>query len=45
VDLLLVPTLPAPRSIVEEELRDAALDLVNGLKDKAQGFRGAVVSL
>ena len=45
VDLLLVPTLPAPRAIVEEELRDAALDLVNGLKDKAQGFRGAVVSL
>lgn len=45
VDLLLVPRLPAPRSLVEEELRDAAKDLVNGLKDRAQGWVGPVVSL
>lgn len=45
VDILLVPTLPAPQSYVDEELRDGAQDLVNGLKDRAQGWSGAVVSL
>jgi len=45
VDLLLVSTLPAPQSIIDEELRDGALDLVNGLKDRAQGWSGPVVSL
>jgi hypothetical protein len=45
VDVLLVPTLPAPQSYVDEELRDGAQDFVNGLKDKAQGRSGPVVSL
>lgn len=36
VDLLFVPSLPAPRALVEEELRDAACDLVNGLKARAR---------
>jgi hypothetical protein len=45
VDVLLVPTLPAPQSYVDEELRDGAQDFVNGLKDKAQGRPGPVVSL
>lgn len=45
VDLLLVPNMPAPQSIVDEELRDAALDFVNGLKDKSQGWVGPVLSL
>lgn len=45
VDLLLVPNMPAPQAMVEEELRDAALDFVNGLKDKSQGWVGPVVSL
>ncbi len=45
VDILLVPTLPAPQSYVDEELRDGAEDFVNGLRDKAQGTAGAVTAL
>lgn len=45
VDVLLVPTLPAPQSYVDEELRDGAQDFVNGLRDKSQGAAGPVVSL
>lgn len=45
VDVLLVPKLPAPQSFVDEELRDGALDFVNGLKDKAQGWVGPVTQL
>lgn len=45
VDVLLVPTLPAPQSYVDEELRDGAGDFVDGLKDKTQGRSGPVVSL
>lgn len=45
VDVLLVPNAPAPQSMVDEELRDAAMDLANGLKDKAQGWSGPVATL
>ena len=45
VDILLVPVLPAPQSYVDEELRDGAQDFVNGLRDKAQGSAGPVLSL
>lgn len=45
VDLLLVPSMPAPQSLVDEELRDGATDLANGLKDRAQGRSGPVISL
>jgi hypothetical protein len=45
VDALFVPKLPAPQSFIDEELRDGAEDLVNGLKDKAQGFPGVVSAL
>lgn len=45
VDVLLVPTLPAPQSYVDEELRDGAQDFVRGLRDKAQATPGPVVSL
>ena len=45
VDLLLVPSLPAPQSMIDEELRDAAHDIANGLKDRSQGWVGPVVSL
>jgi hypothetical protein len=45
VDILLVPTLPAPQSYVDEELRDGAQDFVNGIRDRAQGSIGPVVSL
>jgi hypothetical protein len=36
VDLLLVPNLPAPQSLVDEELRDGAVDLADGMRDRAQ---------
>jgi hypothetical protein len=45
VDVLLVPTLPAPQSFIDEELRDGAQDFVNGLKDRAQGWVGPVTAL
>jgi len=45
VDVLLVPTLPAPQSYVDEELRDGACDFVDGLRDKSQATPGPVVAL
>ncbi|MDB4995758.1 MAG: hypothetical protein JWM74_3190 [Myxococcaceae bacterium] len=45
VDVLLVPKMPAPQRFIDEELRDGAEDFVNGLKDKAQGWPGPVLSL
>jgi hypothetical protein len=45
VDVLLVPSIPAPQSFIDEELRDGAQDFVNGLKDRAQGWVGPVTSL
>jgi hypothetical protein len=45
VDILLVPTLPAPQSYVDEELRDGAEDFVDGIRDKSQVAPGAVVNL
>lgn len=45
VDILLVPKIPAPQSLIDEELRDGAQDFVNGLKDRAQGWVGPVTSL
>jgi carbon monoxide dehydrogenase subunit G len=45
VDILLVPSVPAPQVLIDEELRDGAMDFVNGLKDRAQGWSGPVVSL
>ncbi len=45
VDILLVPTLPAPQSFIDEELRDGAADYVASMRDKAQGLVGPVVSL
>lgn len=45
VDILLVPKIPAPQSLLDEELRDGAQDFVNGLKDRSQGWVGPVTSL
>jgi hypothetical protein len=45
VDILLVPKIFCPQSLVDEELRDGAGDFVNGLKDRAQGHPGVVASL
>jgi hypothetical protein len=45
VDVLLVPSIPAPQSFIDEELRDGAGDFVDGLKDRAQGHGGFVTAL
>lgn len=45
VDLLLQPGLPAPQRMIDEELRDGAMDFVNGLRGKAQGDEHLVTSL
>jgi hypothetical protein len=39
-DLMLKPGLPAPQAAVDEELRDACLDAVDAVHDRAQGSRG-----
>lgn len=36
VDVLLVPKIPAPQVLIDEELRDGAEDFVNGIRDRAQ---------
>jgi hypothetical protein len=43
MDLLIVPTIPAPQSALDEELRDAAMDAVKALHDRAQGHPRMVV--
>jgi carbon monoxide dehydrogenase subunit G len=45
IDVLLVPKIPAPQVLIDEELRDGAEDFVNGIKDRAQGRPGAVTAL
>jgi hypothetical protein len=39
-DLLLKPGLPAPQSVIDEELRDCAMFAVDKVHDKAQGTPG-----
>ncbi|MDP9001744.1 MAG: hypothetical protein M3O46_16715 [Myxococcota bacterium] len=39
VDLLLRPGLPAPRALIDEQLRDSAMDAVNSIHDRAQGSK------
>lgn len=42
-DLLLDPGIPgAPKSLVEEQLRDSAMDAVNSIHDRAQGNKDFV---
>ncbi len=36
-DLLLSPGLPAPQSLIDEQLRDSAMDAVNSIHGRAQG--------
>jgi hypothetical protein len=38
-DVLLNPGLPAPQSLVDEQLRDSAMDAVNSVHDRAQGSK------
>lgn len=45
VDVLLVPKVPAPQSMIDEELRDGANDFVDGLRHRAQGWVGPVTTL
>jgi hypothetical protein len=40
-DLLILPSMPAPQSAIDEELRDAAMDAIDAVRDKAQGAPGA----
>jgi hypothetical protein len=41
-DVLLRPGLPAPQSLIDEQLRDSAMDVVNSIHDRAQGSKGIV---
>lgn len=45
VDVLLLPKIPAPQSMIDEELRDGADDFVTGVRARVQGNPGPVVSL
>jgi hypothetical protein len=41
-DVLLNPGLPAPQSLVDEQLRDSAMDAVNSIHDRVQGSKDFV---
>jgi len=41
-DVLLRPGLPAPQSLIDEQLRDSAMDAVNSIHDRAQGTKDVV---
>lgn len=41
-DLMLRPGVPAPQSLVDEQLRDSAMDAVNSIHDRAQGSKEMV---
>jgi hypothetical protein len=38
-DVLLNPGVPAPQSLIDEQLRDSAMDAVNSIHDRAQGSK------
>jgi hypothetical protein len=38
-DVLLRPGVPAPQSLIDEQLRDSAMDVVNSIHDRAQGSK------
>jgi hypothetical protein len=38
-DVLLRPGMPAPESLIDEQLRDSAMDVVNSIHDRAQGTK------
>jgi len=39
LDVLLAPGIPAPQSLIDEQLRDSAMDAVNSVHDRAQGSK------
>ena len=45
MDLLIRPSVPAPESAIDEELRDTALKAVDALHDRAQGNRSTVTAV
>jgi len=45
VDLLTLPTIPATQTMIDEEQRDAAADVVLGVRKKAQGHELPVTEL
>jgi hypothetical protein len=45
LDLLIQPTLPATQGMIDEESRDAALQAVDAIHDKAQGNRATVTAV
>ncbi|HEY2516865.1 MAG TPA: hypothetical protein VGI39_38605, partial [Polyangiaceae bacterium] len=42
VDLLILPNVPAPQGMIDEELRDAAAQAVEGIRDQTQAAPGPV---
>jgi hypothetical protein len=38
-DVLLNPGVPAPQSLIDEQLRDSAMDAVNSIHDRVQGSK------
>ena len=38
-DVLLNPGVPAPQSLIDEQLRDSAMDVVNSIHDRVQGTK------
>jgi Polyketide cyclase / dehydrase and lipid transport len=38
-DVLLNPGVPAPQSLIDEQLRDSAMDVVNSIHDRVQGSK------
>jgi hypothetical protein len=38
-DIVLKPGVPAPQSLMDEQLRDSAMDAVNSIHDRAQGSK------
>lgn len=41
-DLLILPLVPAPQALIDEELRDAAAQAIEKVRDRAQGTPGPV---
>ena len=41
-DVLLNPGLPAPQSLIDEQLRDSAMDAVKSIHDRVQGSKDFV---
>ena len=39
MDLLLSPGVPAPQSLLDEQLRDSAMDAVSSIHKRAQGSK------